>query len=62
MFELLKCFATGLAALAIALVIVSSVLASLKLVSIFPLAGGIAYVVCMVLFIAVGAGWVIRNA
>ena len=61
MIELLKCFATGLGVLATVLAVVLFVILSLKLVSIFPLVGGFAYVTFMVLLIAVGAGWAIRN-
>ena len=60
MIELLKCFATGLVLIAVALTVVGLTIMSCELVSILPFVGGIIYVTSVVLLIAVGAGWVVR--
>ena len=61
MIELLKCLATGLGILTIALAMVVLALVLTALVVVWPCVGYI-YIPFMILLIAVMAGWAIRNA
>jgi hypothetical protein len=61
MIELLKCLATGLGVIAIALLILGLAIASFKLMGMHPTIGHV-YAVFMTLLIAFIAGWAIRNS